>query len=403
MAKRGLTALTIENLKPGPVRREIPDGKSRGLYLVLQPSGHRSWCVRYRRPQDGRPAKYTIGNGNLSLATARKLAADAMLEIEQGRDPATARETARLADARTKADTLAAIAEIYLRREAEPKLRTAGQRRNCFERLIFPALGAKPIADISRGDVVKLLDKIEDENGPRAADIALAALSRLFNWHASRSDSFRSPLVRGMQRSRPASERARTRILDDDELRRVWRAADGMGMFGAFIKFLTLTTARRDEAAAMKFSELDGTDWMLPPERHKTGKKLGALVRPLPPAALAVLAGLPRVAGCEYVFSVTGKKQIYSGWKLKRILDEQSGVRNWRLHDLRRTGRSLMSRAGVASDHAERVLGHVLPGIRGTYDRHSFYNEKKHALAALAAQIERIVEPPADVVVPLRG
>jgi integrase len=87
--------------------------------------------------------------------------------------------------------------------------------------------------------------------------------------------------------------------------------------------------------------------------------------------------------------------------KLKREIDERSGVTGWRLHDLRRTGRSLLSRAGITPDHAERCLGHVIGGIRGTYDRHEFYAEKKRAFDALAAQIERILDPQ-DKVVALR-
>ena len=66
----------------------------------------------------------------------------------------------------------------------------------------------------------------------------------------------------------------------------------------------------------------------------------------------------------------------------------------WTLHDLRRTARSLMSRAGVNADHAERCLGHVIAGVRGTYDRHEYHAEKQHAFEALAALIERIVNPP---------
>jgi integrase len=399
MARKGLTAISIENMKPDKVRREIPDGKARGLYLVLQPSGHRSWCVRYRRPQDGKPAKLTLGNGGMTLAEARKAAADAMLEIERGRDPGRAKEAARAKLAAAKADTLVAVAEEYLGREG-PKLRTFPQRRSTFERLIYPALGSKPIGDVKRSDVVRLLDYIEDHHGPRAADEALGALRRMMNWHASRSDEFRTPIVRGMQRAKPATERARTRILSDDELRAVWKAAGEMGVHGSYIKFLLLTGARRSEASAMRWSELSDTDWALPAARNKTKQDL---VRPLSQAALAVLASVPKVAGSDFIFSITGHAQLVGLWEMKQRLDALSGVTGWRIHDLRRTARSLMSRAGVQSDHAEQVLGHVLPGVRGVYDRYNFYDEKKHALEALARQIERIVNPPQDNIVPLHG
>src|SRR5262249_10563693 len=151
------------------------------------------------------------------------------------------------------------------------KLRTLAQRESIFRRQILPELGRKPITEISRRDIVRMLDRVEDDSGPRAADEALGALRRLFNWHAARSGDFRSPIVRGMARAAPTSERARTRILSDDELGAVWRETGGMGVFGSFIKFLLLTAARRDEAAAMRWSELSDLDWELPPERHKTG------------------------------------------------------------------------------------------------------------------------------------
>src|SRR5262249_9140196 len=157
--------------------------------------------------------------------------------------------------------TLASITAEYLKREGS-KLRTLRQRESVFRRQIFPALGARAITEIGRRDVVKMLDKVEDDSGPRAADEALAAVARLFNWHAARDDVFRSPIVRGMRRARPASERARTRILTDDELRRVWRAAEEMGYpFGRLVQFLLLTAARRTEASAMRWSELSGLDW----------------------------------------------------------------------------------------------------------------------------------------------
>ena len=125
------------------------------------------------------------------------------------------------------------------------------------------------------------------------------------------------------------------------------------------------------------------------------------LVRPLSPAAQDVLAKLPRIGKAGYVFTTDGRSGLGGFSKFKRKLDKASGVTGWTLHDLRRTARSLMSRAGIPSDHAERCLGHVIGGVRGVYDRHEFHAEKKRAYEALAAQIERIVNPK-DNVVPLR-
>jgi integrase len=390
MAK--LTAIAVENIKPGPRRREIPDSGCQGLYLVVQPSGRKSWAVRYRF--QGTPRKLTL-DGALTLATARKAATDALHVLERGHDPAAAKKSAKVRAELAAANTLRAVAESYLvyeeRKPADKRLRTIEQRRATFERLIFPVLGGRPIADIRRSEIVKLLDHVEAERGGRMADEVLGVLRILFDWHARRDDDFRSPIVKGLQRTRPI-ERMRNRVLSDDELARVWIAADGMGVFGRYVQFMLLTATRRNEAARMTYSELaNGGDWLIPASRYKN--KLDHLV-PLSKAAQALLAKVPRIVDCDYVFSTDGKHAVANFANLKMRLDAASSVSGWRLHDLRRTARSLMSAAAVNPDHAERCLGHALLGIRKTYDRYEFRAEKLAAFEALAARINQIANPP---------
>jgi integrase len=321
-----------------------------------------------------------------------------MNDVAEGRDPRDARRTAKEKAAAAQRDTLQAICTEYQKREG-CKLRTAKERERMLRTLVYPVLGARQVSTIGRRELTRVLDTIADERGERTADMTLALLSRIFNWHATRSDDFISPVVRGMARATPA-DRARSRVLSDDELRKVWCAAGDGGVFGALIKFLLLTSARKNEAARMTWDEIVGTDWILPPSRNKTGQEL---VRPLPATALAVLGALPRVAGCPYVFHTDGVHAISAFSRFKRNFDAVCGVRGWVIHDTRRTSRSLLSRAGINSDHAERVLGHVIAGVRATYDRHEFHAEKKAALEALAAQIDRIIDPPAGNVVALRS
>ena len=200
--------------------------------------------------------------------------------------------------------------------------------------------------------------------------------------------------MRGMARTKP-SEHARSRILNDDELRALWRAGDSMeGPTGRFVQFLLLTAARRNEAAHMRWSEIVGADWTLPADRNKTKVDL---TRPLSAAAQAVLTKVPRIAGADFVFSADGRR-LGGFSRRKAEIDAASGVTDWTLHDLRRTARSLMSRAGVPSNHAERCLGHVITGVEGTYDRHSYRDEMARSYESLAAQIERIVDPRPNVV-----
>jgi integrase len=380
MAK-GLTDISVRNLKPAATRREVPDAGARGLYVVVQPSGVRTFAVRFRF--GGKNRKLTLQAG-IGLAAARKAAADALYEVQQGRDPCAAKRHLKQAQRLVAQDTFRSVAEEYQRREGS-RLRSANWRRGVLARHVYPTLGERPIGDIRRSEIIRLLDRIGDGSGGPMADRVLSLIRRIMNWHATRSDDFRSPIVRGMSR---ADERPRTRILSDDELRAVWNAAAGTEPFSCFVQFLLLTAARRTEAAAMAWSELDGTDWVLPASRNKAQVDL---VRPLSAAAQAVLARVPRLAGCPFVFSTNGRRAINGFDHFKRRFDARCGVTEWTLHDLRRTARSLMSRAGVPVDHAEKCLGHIVPGIRATYDRHAYGEEMRRAYEALASLIERII------------
>jgi integrase len=169
------------------------------------------------------------------------------------------------------------------------------------------------------------------------------------------------------------------------------------------LQFILLTGVRRNEAARMDRGELDGADWLIPNARFK-GKR--DFLVPLTPAALAILGTLPVIGKADRgpVFTNDGRRPLSGFGKVKGKFDEQCGVTEWVIHDLRRTARTLMSRAGVDADHAERALGHVISGVRGIYDKYEYRDEKRRAFEALAALVDRIVNPPAgNVVVPFHG
>ena len=273
---------------------------------------------------------------------------------------------------------LRAICEEYLKREGA-KLRTKDWREAALKRLVYPELGATPIGEIKRSDIVRLLDRIEDERGPVMADRTLAIIRKVMNWHALRSDDFRSPIARGMARTN-GRDLARDRVLTDDELRAIWRAAGGT--FGRFVKFVLLTATRRTEAARIHRDEIEGLDWTIPAARYKT--KVDHLV-PLSAQALALVGN-----SAGFAFSTDGRTPLRGFGKAKAHLQRESKTKGWTIHDLRRTARTLMSRAGVSPDHAERCLGHLMPGVRGTYDRFAYRGEKLAAFDALAALVAEI-------------
>lgn len=389
-----LTAKTVENLRPAITRREIPDDGARGLYVIVQPSGRKSFAVRYRFA--GQPKKLTLPAG-LTLAAARAAAAAALHEVDKGNDPGAAKRAARKEREAAAADTFRVVAENYLKRKAA-KLRSLEWQRRLLVRLVYPDFGDEPIGEIKRKKIISLLDRIEDISGAPMADMTLAVMRPIFGWHALRDENYANPIVRGMARIE-RNEHRRARILDDDELRTVWRTAEARNdAFGAYLRFLLLTAARRDEARELVRAEIKDGEWLLPSSRNKT--KLD-LLRPLSKAALALVESQPQIDGCPFMFTTSGKHAINSLSRDKREFDVACGVTGWTLHDLRRTSRSLMSRAGINSDIAEQCLGHVIGGVKGTYDRYSYKNEKHHAFEALAALIERIVNPVADNVTAL--
>jgi integrase len=390
---RKLTTKTVEHLKPSPQRQEVSDGGS-GLYLVVQPSGAKSWAVRYRH--EGRPTKLTLGGWPaLSLAEARKGAADALHDLAKGIDPNSSRKAAKQKASESEANTVAAICNEFLLRERK-RLRpiTIDQYEQNLRRLVYPAIGDRPVDSLKRSEIVRFLDRVEDGSGTRMADVTLALLRRIFNWHAARSDEFRSPIVKGMARQNEADLR-RSRILDDDELRRLWTATSDGQPFSNLIRLLLLTSARRSECAGMRWDEVTDGVWTLPAARSKTKAEI---VRPLSETAKEILARQPRAS--EWVFpGPSGPSRSFSA--PKRAIAASCGVAGWRLHDLRRTARSLLSRAGISESVAERCLGHAPPAIVQTYNRYEYRAELLHAFEALAGLIERIVNP-TDRVVAIR-
>jgi integrase len=395
---------TVDALELG---LSLADTEVKGFIAHRLPSGVIRYGYRYRN-RAGRQRWYALGlHGELTPEQARRFAKTIAGQVAEGRDPATER-TAKRAAAHAKAGTTVnVVLDAFLERHVQ-SLRSAREVKRIFKIYVRPAIGSRSIYELKRRDINQMLDAVEDR-GPVMADRTLGWLRKAFGWWALRDDGFNSPIVRGMARTKPSARR-RQRVLSDAELRAVWRAAEPQGdLYGDFVRFVLLTAARRTEAAGAKRCELVDGDWIVPTERYKTGTEL---VIPLSKAAQAVLAGRPKLGEAGFLFTVDGKAPLsgFSKFKLRfdravlaelRREDPEAELPNWRLHDLRRCARSLLSRAGMPSDHAERCLGHAVAGVRGTYDRHAYVEEKRRAFEALAALVTRIVNPAADNVRPL--
>jgi integrase len=374
-----LTDRAVQHAKPADKRLSISDNGS-GLWLIVQPSGHKSY-VTFTRLKGGKQIKVTHGEaGVLSLHDARVLNTEAIKQAKLGNDPRDSKKQAKAKRLVAEGNTFAVFALKYLDSDETKALRTAHQIRARLERVAIPLLGDMPIAGIKRSHVADALDHVAKHNGRTQANRVLSDISCVLNFYGDRDDDYLMPRLSKLKRTL----KTRDRVLTDDEIRRVWAAAD------RYTRFLLVTAARRNEAAGIRWKEIDGADWILPAARNgKTGLDL---VRPLSQAALDLLG--PRGHDDEYIFGSDPNKPLRSYPRIKRRVDKASGVTGWRLHDLRRTARTLLSKAGVSPDHAERCLGHVIGGVRGIYDRFEFHAEKRHAFEALAHQIGLIVNPP---------
>src|SRR5262245_13981048 len=399
---KALTVRTVEAMKPGPVRREIPDALLPGHYLVIQPSGARSWAVRYR--SNGRPRKHTIGSyPAIDLASARKLASAVLRKVAEGGDPARDKKHARA----PKADSIESIAAQFIERHCKRanRPRTAEETERLLRLHVLPRWRGRMVHDISRRDVLEVLDRVVDGGAPIAANRTFAAVRKLFNWCAARDIIAVSPCA-GVKP--PTSERSRDRVLSDDELRLVWHAADKIGWpFGPLVKLLALTGQRRDEVAQMRWDELDlkAALWTLPRERVKTNQPHEV---PLSAAVVNVLKAVPRIADSPFVFTTNGTAPSSGYSKGKRKIDAllPSDMPGWRLHDLRRTVASGMARLGINLPVIEKVLNHVsgsFAGIIGVYQRHSFAEEKRAALDTWGRHVEQVIAAKPAKVLPMRG
>jgi integrase len=283
-------------------------------------------------------------------------------------------------------------------------------------------LADKPLPKIGKSDITAVLDLLP-RSKPALKRNVYAVVRRLFRWAVGRGDLERSPLD-GFEA--PAGVPSRERVLDDEELSLVWRAAGRLTYpFGPMFRLLLLTGQRREEVAGLRWEELNrnAATWTLPAQRAKNGK---THVVPLSIPSVDLLDSVAAAADWPrrgYVFTTTGTTPVsgYSGAKRRldaavaELISEGSEtgrqpaapVPTWRVHDLRRTLATGLQRLGVRFEVTEAVLNHVSGargGVAGVYQRHDWADEKRTALNAWAKHIDRVLAASEESnVITLRG
>jgi integrase len=391
-----------------------------GFAVRVTAAGTRSFVLFHRF--DGKAYWETLGRwdenaqgGTLTVRDAIVRADKLAKDLRNGRreDPRPER-TRRLEDGAKPADgNVSGLLDVYIARYLKTgKLRSAGMIEAQLNRLVKPRIGKLGIYDLKRSNISRMLDEIDDEHGPRMADLALAYVRKAFNWYEvnGHDDDFKSPVVRGMARLKP-SDRERERVLSDDEIRDVWAGLDDVtepGCLPAYVRTLLLTATRRGEAADMSTTELEGKLWTIPAARYKTKRDHVIPLAATASALIAASAPAKPTKNAHFVFSTTNGAVAFSGFsKGKNELDKaiaklraregRPPMEDWTFHDLRRTARTLLARAGVRDDIAERCLGHVIKGVEKVYNRYAYLDEKRAAFEALALLVKNILQPASNV------
>lgn len=458
-----LTDAAIQRFKARPGERvEYFDSSMPGFGLRVAgptrraPEGRRSWIIFYRfrgeqkrltlgyyaegsTSSDPKPDAADAGTPRraLGLKDARKEAGDILQIVARGIDPAAQRAEARELAAKER-DTIASIVEKFLTSGMKGKkgralsTRYLVDTRRIFNNHVIPRWEKRDLTSITRRDVTALIDaiaacepatkgrsKARQEGGPIAANRTLAALRSMMNWCLRRGmiDANPCALVEP-----PGEETRRERILTAAEIQELWPLFAGAGHpFGDFFRVALLTGQRRSEVAGMRWEDLDlqAKTWAIGADRNKGGR---AHIVPLSQPALDIIVSAPRktiqvgnrMQSSPYVFTSDGKAAISGFSKAKDTLDrkikkardaaEADGMPDWSIHDLRRTAATEMGRLGTPEFIISKVLNHAAKGVTGqVYNRYEYLAEKRHALDAWAAYVERLVSPEGGNVVVLRA
>jgi integrase len=390
MTKQALTDMAIKKfLPPRQGQFELWDTRTPGFGIRVSHAGAKAFVLVYRF--NARPRRLTLGRyPALSLADARSIAQEALRTVALGSDPAVEKMRTRHSQAIESFD---GFVTYFIEAYARPKNRSADETERLLRREFVTTWGNRHIAEISRQDIAAVLDRIMRDGRHTMANRSLAAIRKLFNWAVERGIIEQSPCT---SIRKPANEVSRDRVLDDDELVAVWRAAERTPYpFGHIVRLLILTGQRRSEVTSMRWVDIDvkHSTWSIPAELTKAGRQH---VVPMTKIVEQLLVSIPRFES-DFVFPARGRThRSFSGFgKCKERLDELSGISDWTLHDLRRTVATNMARLSVAPHIVERVLNHTtgtLGGVAGVYNRFGYLPEMRSALVLWEQHLGRLTE-----------
>lgn len=426
-----LTARYVETVKARTTRFEVRDAKVEGLELRVSAAGSKVWALRYRRNSDGTKRTHTLGSYPvMTLEEAREAAHECRRSVARGGDPAADKK------ARKAAETFAELADDWIELHGKPNKsqRAVRDDRSMLDRHILPEIGAMKAGEITKRDVIRLLDAVAAKTDARQETSSskgkkplearklthrpnrvFEVVRAIFRWAVGR-DILKVDPTFGV--SPPIKkEKPRERELSPAEIRTLWLALDRAPVAreawkrreGDFpmrratalaIKLALVTAQRIGEVTGIAMAELDLNDtapmWVVPGERSKNGEPNRV---PLSPLAVRLIAEARGLAGeSDWLFPSPkddGPMESHAATKAMERARPEIGIADIRVHDLRRTAATRMTELGISPHTVSLVLNHVSVR-RGTitgkvYDRYTYDREKREALGAWSARLERIM------------
>jgi integrase len=377
----------------------LPDGKNEdyfwdtdlkgfGLKLKLDGQGkvRRSFVVQYRLPGGQQRRQKIADVTKVNADVARKRAAQMLAKVTLGIDPAAEKQKARAATA----ITLRSVIEDQYLPMKEREVATGRHRASslAITRLYllkdyFQPLHGKPINAITKADIATRLNAIIANNSANTASRARAHLSALFVWSMQQGLADANPCIGTKD---PGSGPPRERVLNNDELARIWRACKD-DEYGKIIRLLMLTGCRRSEIGGLRWSEIDleQNTLTIPAERSKNYR---AHTLPLTGMMRSIIESVPVMVDRDPLFGVRAE-----GFTLWQHCHLDDGCKPYKLHDIRRSVATGMADLGIMPHVIENVLNHVSghkAGVAGIYNRSTGAREMKNALAVWSDHIASI-------------
>lgn len=400
--KTGLSDATLRGLKPRDASYELAD--SHGLYVEVLPKGTVAW--RYRYWLNGRREKLSLGTWPAtSLKAARLAHLEARAAVERGESPAAAKR-ARKAAARaelSKQISVDAFSKVFVADHVRAARKDPEQVERYIRLDVLPELGDSEMRAVTRADAWRVIDRLKKRGAAQAAIQVHGILKRMFRYAVARNVIPFSP-IDAIPSKEVGLAKSRTRVLSKDELGEVLRRMYESGRDQAHklaLHLLAITMVRRGELVGAKWKDVhfDKGEWHIPKENSKTG--VPHIVY-LSTQATTMFEELQSLAGSsEWVFPMRKdprRPMAESTLNASLTYVDWGAIPPFTLHDLRRTASTHLHEMDFGSDVIEAALNHQIPGVRGTYNRARYAEQRKKMLQQWADIVEGLRQDASKIV-----